>query len=116
MADRWTQWKPFPDPLHGEYIAAPLGPGVYEVCDASTREQVAFGCTYNVAEALAAVLKPGRVKKRSFFRRVRERYRTSELEYRTWATGSLSDARVVVDQILGQREAVWRRFSTAMRT
>jgi hypothetical protein len=116
MADRWTEWKPFPDPYYGEYIAAPIGPGVYEVCDASTREQIAFGCTYNVAEALAAVLKPGKSRKRSFFRRLRAREQSSPLEYRTWPTDSLSDAKVAVDQILGQREAVWRRFSTALRT
>jgi hypothetical protein len=115
MVDRWTEWKPFPDPFHGQYIAAPIGPGVYEVCDASTREQIAFGCTYNVAEALTAVLKPVKARKRSFFRRWRTRDLNSQLEYRTWATDSLSDAKVVVDQILGQREAVWRRFSTAMR-
>lgn len=115
MIDRWTEWKPFPDPYYGEYIAAPLGPGVYEVCDASTREQIAFGCTYNVAEALAAILKAGKAKKRSFFRRNRQRELRSALEYRTWATDSLADARVVIDQILGQREAVWRRFSAAIR-
>jgi hypothetical protein len=115
MVDRWTEWKPFPDPFYGEFIAAPIGPGVYEVCDASTREQIAFGCTYNVAEALTGVLRPATAKRRSFFRRWRSRVLSSQLEYRTWPTESLGDAKVVVDQILGQREAVWRRFSTAMR-
>ena len=52
MSDRWTGWKSFPDDYHGEYIQAPMGPGVYEVCRASTREQIAFGCTRNVAESL----------------------------------------------------------------
>ena len=50
MSDRWTGWKSFPDDYYGEYIQAPMGPGLYEVCRASTREQVAFGCTRNVAE------------------------------------------------------------------
>jgi hypothetical protein len=116
MADRWTQWKPYPDPYYGEHIAAPTGPGVYEVCDASTREQVAFGCTNNVTNALSSVLKPG--KRRGFFRRWRwrARYQTGQLEYRFWSTDSIADAKVVIDQVLGQREAVWRRFSTAMRS
>ena len=32
MSDRWSDWKSFPDAYHGEYIQAPIGPGVYEVC------------------------------------------------------------------------------------
>ena len=50
MSDRWTGWKSFPDDYYGEYIQAPMGPGLYEVCRSSTREQVAFGCTRNVAD------------------------------------------------------------------
>ena len=49
MSDRWTGWKSFPDDYHGEYIQAPVGPGLYEVCRSSTREPVAFGCTRKVA-------------------------------------------------------------------
>ncbi|MBM3527926.1 MAG: hypothetical protein FJX62_07525 [Alphaproteobacteria bacterium] len=115
MVDRWTEWKPFPDPFYGEFIAAPIGPGVYEVCDASTREQIAFGCTNNVVDSLTGVLKPGKARRRSLFRRWRARDLSSNLEYRSWPTDSLNDAKVVVDQILGQREAVWRRFSATMR-
>ena len=63
MSDRWTGWKSFPDDYHGEYIQAPIGPGVYEVCRASTREQVAFGCTRNVAESLCDLLKPRGLRK-----------------------------------------------------
>ena len=33
MTDRWTGWKSFPDDYHGEYIQAPMGPGL-EVCRA----------------------------------------------------------------------------------
>jgi hypothetical protein len=114
MTDRWTEWKSYPDAYHGEYIQAPIGPGVYEVCDASTREQLAFGCTQNVAEALCGLLKPGKLGRRGFFRR-RARYASGELEYRTWPTASLSEAKDAINQILGQREAVWRRFSSTMR-
>ena len=112
MIGRWTDWKPFPDAYYGEHIQAPIGPGVYEVCHASTREQVAFGCTHNVAEALSNVVKPGRFRGRSLFRLFGySRYLSSELEYRTWATASLADAKVAVSQLLGQRQAVLRRFS-----
>ena len=63
MADRWTGWKSFPDDYHGEYIQAPMGPGLFEVCRASTRAPVAFGCTRNVADSLGDVLKPRGLRK-----------------------------------------------------
>jgi hypothetical protein len=117
MIARWTEWKSFPDAYYGEYIQAPIGPGLYEVCQTATREQVAFGYSQNVAEALTNLLKPGKVQKRSFFRRAtRTRYASGELEYRTWAVATLADAKVAVDQILAQREAVVRRFSPAARS
>ncbi len=66
MSDRWTDWKSFPDDFYGEFIQAPLGPGLYEVCRSSTREQVAFGCTRNVAEALGDLLRPRGLKSGCF--------------------------------------------------
>ena len=72
MTDRWTGWKSFPDDYHGEYIQAPMGPGLYEVCRASTREQIAFGCTRNVANSLCDCLKPRGLRKWLSFRRGRE--------------------------------------------
>ena len=115
MLARWTEWKSFPDAYHGEYIQAPIGPGLYEVCQSATREQVAFGYSSNVAETLTDVLKPGKLEKRAFFWRSRRRYSTGELEYRTWAVATIADAKVAVDQIMGQRDAVWRRFSATAR-
>ena len=115
MLVRWTEWKSFPGIYPGEYIQAPTGPGVYEVCRAATREQVAFGYSQNVVETLTDLLKPGKIEKRSLFRRARRRYVTGELEYRTRAVATLADAKVAVDQILGQRDAVWRRFSPSAR-
>lgn len=112
MTDRWTGWKSYPDHYYGEYIQAPIGPGVYEICRSSTREPVAFGCTQNVAEALSNFLKPGKVKRRFFFRS-RSRYATGELEYRTWPTATLADAKVAASSIREQRQMVWRRMSSA---
>ena len=79
MIARWSEWKSFPDAYHGEYIQAPIGPGVYEVCQTETRERVAFGCSHNVAETLTGVLRPGRLERGWFFRRARRRYATGEV-------------------------------------
>jgi hypothetical protein len=115
MPAHWTDWKSFPDAYHGEYIEAPIGPGVYEVCDASTREQVAFGCTRNVAETLLQVLTTQKARRQSFFRHFRKRTIGDVLEYRSWPTASMGDAKVAVGQILGQREALIRRFAQGTR-
>jgi hypothetical protein len=115
MISRWTEWKSFPD-AHGVHIEAPIGPGVYEVCQAETRERVAFGCSHNVTETLTGLLKPGKIEKRWLFRRARRRYATGELEYRTWAVATLNDAKVAVEQILSQRDAVVRRFSPGVHS
>jgi hypothetical protein len=115
MIARWTEWKSFPDAYYGESIQAPIGPGVYEVCQTETRGRLAFGYSHNVAETLIDLLKPGKIEKRSLFRRTRRRYAVGELEYRTWGMASLADAKVAVGQILGQRDAVLRRFSSPAR-
>ena len=114
MIGSWSNWKPFPNAHHGGHIEAPIGPGVYEVCHVATREQVAFGFTANVAQALSNVLPDGRPW--PFFRRAaRPRYQSHELEYRTCAAGSLAEARVAAEQLAGHRQALWRRFAPMHR-
>ena len=115
MSDRWTGWKSFPDDYHGEYIQAPMGPGLYEVCRSSTREQVAFGCTRNVAESLCGLLKPSGLRSWFSLRRGK-RYDTGELEYRTWPTTSLADAKAAISLIRERHEAVMRRYTSVVRT
>ena len=111
MSDRWTGWKSFPDDYHGEYIQAPMGPGLFEVCRASTREPVAFGCTRNVADSLGDVLKPRGLRKWLSFRGKRS-YDTGQLEYRTWPTATVADARRVVDMIRERHQAVMRKYAS----
>ena len=114
MSDRWTTWKSFPDDFYGEFIQAPLGPGLYEVCRSSTREQVAFGCTRNVADALGDLLRPRGLRTWLFFRRGR-RYETGELEYRTWPTATLADAKNVLSLIRDRHESVMRKYTASAR-
>ena len=115
MIGPWSNWKPFPNALQGQHIEAPIGPGVYEVCHTSTQELVAFGHSSNVAQSLSNVL-PANGRKWPFFRRAaRPRYHSSELEYRTCATGTPAEARVAAEQLIGHRQALWRRFSPGQR-
>jgi hypothetical protein len=114
MIGRWTAWKRFPNAFHGESLEAPIGPGVYEVCHTETGELVSFGSAANVAEALSKVLPSKDPRKWPFFRKnSRPRYDSSELEYRTCPAGTLIEARVAAEQLLGHRNAIWRRFSAS---
>jgi hypothetical protein len=116
MITHWTNWKPFPSAHHGEHIEAPIGPGVYEVCHINSGEQVAFGYSANVAQALSNVLRPSGGRGWPFFRKAaRPRYPSNELEYRTCAATSLSEARIAAGQMIGHRQAIWRRFSPSLR-
>lgn len=112
MIGRWSNWKRFPEAGNGEHIEAPIGPGVYEVCHVGSGEQVAFGYAANVAEALSNLLPPPSTRGWPFFRRaVRPRYQSSELEYRTCAASSATEARNTASQLMGQRQAVIRRYA-----
>lgn len=112
MIGRWSNWKRFPNAFHGELLDAPIGPGVYEVCHHSSGEQVAFGHANNVAEALSNLLPPPSKRGWPFFRRAaRPRFPIDELEYRTCAAGSPTEARLAAEQLMLQRQAMMRRFA-----
>ena len=85
---------------------------MFEVCLASTREPIAFGCTRNVADSLGDVLKPHGLRKWLSFRGKRS-YDTGELEYRTWPTATVADARLVVGIIRERHQAVMRKYASA---
>jgi hypothetical protein len=112
MSDRWTAWTSLPVIDRGEYVQIPMGPGVYEVCHAGTRERIAYGCARDVGAALRNLVHPTGLRKWLWFRRGR-RYTAGELEYRVWATSSLSDAKAVIALIRNRREAMMRRFTAA---
>ncbi|WP_083860256.1 hypothetical protein [Cupriavidus sp. BIS7] len=49
-----TEWKKFPDPRHGGMLAAPFGPGCYEL--RLGNELVLFGTGKNVAYRMSSLL------------------------------------------------------------
>ena len=92
MIGRWTEWKRFPKAERGEHIEAPIGPGIYEVREASTGALFAFGATDSVAQALAAIAIPPR-SFTSWFRLASGSANTN-LEYRTCATSTKAEAKI----------------------
>jgi hypothetical protein len=99
MISTWSEWKRYPRAGRSENIEAPISPGIYEVRYAATGALHSFGAVDNVAQALA--LLP--VGSKSWFGR-RGQVDTPDLEYRTCATSTKSDAKAVADRMVGRRE------------
>lgn len=59
----WSEWKKFPNPLKGEYLCAPFGPGVYQLRNCKTGEFVLFGKGKNVAYRMSSLHKLGSGKR-----------------------------------------------------
>jgi hypothetical protein len=110
MVQTWSTWKRFPDAQSGEHVEAPIGPGVYEVRHTLTGRVVAFGHSANVANALADLKLNGGIG--AFMRLFRKQplvSHVSELEYRTCAAMSRSEARSAAQRLIGLRQTAWRR-------
>ncbi|MGA8885319.1 MAG: hypothetical protein WB489_01500 [Pseudolabrys sp.] len=110
MVQAWSTWKRFPDAQSGEHVEAPIGPGVYEVRHTMTGRVVAFGHSGNVANALADLkLNDGVGAFTRLFRKQPLVSRVSDLEYRTCAATSRSQARTAAQRLVGLRQTAWRR-------
>lgn len=110
MVTPWANWKPFPDPRCGEHLDAPIGPGVFEVRHTETGEQIAFAHSGNVAHSLARLLPQPASGLRSIFRRRNGlNHRSHELEYRTCSAGTVHEAKIVADRLIGRRSLAMRR-------
>ena len=109
MIRNWTSWKRLPNAERGEYVEAPIGPGIYEVRDVATGDLAAFDASTNVAHALAALRKPPSRPWSKLFGGDRQPVRGPELEYRTCAASSVSEARYMVQALAGRRQVYMRR-------
>lgn len=110
MVRSWSGWKRFPEAGYSDKIDAPVGPGVYEVRHMLTGRMLAFGHATNVARALAELKVNGGV---GIFARLIGRKplvsRLADLEYRTCAAASRSEAKSAAHRLMGLRQNAWRR-------
>jgi hypothetical protein len=109
MIGNWTSWKNFPNAERGEHVEAPIGPGIYEVRNMSTGDLAAFDASANVAHALSALLRPPSRPWAKLFGGNRGAWQGNDLEYRTCAASSVSEARMMAQALLGRRQVYWRR-------
>jgi hypothetical protein len=109
MVQTWSGWKRFPDAEIGEFVEAPVGPGVYEVRHTMTGRVVAFGHAANVADTIADLKLNGGVSSfAKFFGRQPLVSRIADLEFRTCAAASRA-AKTAASRLLGLRQAAWRK-------
>jgi len=99
MISTWSEWRRYPRAGRGENIEAPISPGLYEVRYAGTGALHSFEAVDNVAQALALL----HVGSKSWFGR-RETANLPELEYRTCATSSKTEAKAAAERMIGRRE------------
>jgi len=106
----WTGWKRFSDVHEAGVIDAAASPGVYEVRHTLTGRVIAFGHAANVAAALDELKRNGGVGTFArLFRRQLPASRMSDLEYRTCAAATRSEAKTTAQRLLGLRQTAWRR-------
>lgn len=103
MISTWSEWKRYPKAARGEKLEAPIGPGVFEVRHMSSGALFAFDAADNLALALSS-LSLGPKSFASWFGR-RDPAVVPDLEYRTYATSTREDAKVVAERMIGRREA-----------
>jgi hypothetical protein len=116
MIGTWTTWKRFPNAQRGEAVEAPVGPGIYEVRYISNGDLAAFDTSANLAYALASLLRkpPSRAWKK-LFGIEKVSWQGNDLEYRTCAAGSIGEAKLMAQCLLGRREAFLRRSAALNR-
>lgn len=79
----WSKWEKFPDPLKGEYLNAPSGPGVYQLRDKKTGELVLFGRGKNVAARMTSLIPDGQGTRNNQDKKDYVRLHLDDIEYRT---------------------------------
>ena len=113
MMTGFTAWKPVPHPDWGTPVDLPVGPGVYAIRHASTGEMLAFGHSPNVAREVGSLLPLSGTSRWAPFAPRRLTVRSDELEYRSCAAASASDAKLLAERLRGRREVFWRRRMSA---
>ena len=99
--NNWTEWKPMPSPENCRKIEGPKGAGVYQIRDVNTHDFIQFGIGTKCQNRMKSFFpKPfgtgnrNNMKKREF---IWEHW--EHLEYRTWETDSIEEARQIENTI-----------------
>jgi len=94
MLNRWSEWRPFPDPRVGGVLVAPFGPGVYDLRRRSTQEPILFGIGGHTASRMTSLL-PEPLGKGTRNNEDKRRYlveHLADIEYRTLACTTRNEA------------------------
>ena len=107
MVEVWSDWHYLPDACHRERLQAPTGPGLYEVREFDSGEVIAFDYAAHVAKTLAniALEDPTSILRRlTHPRRISPHHR--DIEYRTLATATTTEAKIVASDFRDRRHAI----------
>ena len=100
----WSKWRSFPDPRIGGVLAAPFGPGVYELRLRSSGELLLFGIGGHLALRMTSLLPAphGRGTRNNGAKREFILANIADVEYRTLVCTSRSAAADVEREMKGK--------------
>jgi len=95
MTTGWSKWCKFPDPRQHGMLAAPFGPGCYELRLSDTGRLILFGTGRNVAFRMTSLLpKPlGQGRRDNDKKRTYVLQHIENVEYRTLACTTCENAK-----------------------
>jgi hypothetical protein len=109
MKTNWTIWQPIGAPEQCRQIAAPAGPGVYQLQNKKTKQMVLFGigveCKRRMKSLFPAPYGTGKRNNGEKREYVLKHWR--DIEYRTFATATREQAKLIEDEIKTQRTHIF---------
>jgi hypothetical protein len=100
--NNWTEFSPFPSPLHQGYLHAPFGAGVYELKNVKTNKLVYVGEGGHVAYRMSSLLPEPNGKGTRNNSKVRQYIseNLSDIHYRTLACIDKATAKQIQDDMI----------------
>ena len=110
---RWSKWQQFPDPRKGEMLISPIGPGVYRLRNARTKQLILFGNSKNVAARMSSLM-PHPLRAGTRVNEAKIKYvweNLAEVEYQTLACTNRDEV-IAKERELRKKEGEYYIFKT----
>lgn len=109
MENKWSKWRPFPDPRKKEYLNAPFGLGVYELRRIDTKEYILFGKGRNTAYRMTSLLPSlyGQGSRKNNDKREYILDNIGNIEYRTMAFSNKDDMNKFETSLKSQNKYIY---------
>ena len=99
--NNWKDWKPMPYPENCRRIEAPLGPGVYQIRNKTTKQLIQFGIGIECQKRMRSLFPApfGTGKRNNADKRTYILQNWKDIEYRTLETSTREEAKIIEDNL-----------------